>query len=282
VKSYRKLAVYRWSGLARTIDPAVPSNRALIWIAAGSAGMGLLLRAPRSGLPDGLVSGATLPVLVVVVWALTRELVPDRPGSAFAAVALALASWIGFGDQSILLPGALLAVTRLANRSTGRVAARSDSVGVFLLFSWVAWTASWSVGLIGGGALLIDGSLPPPGSQEGRPGHRWVGLAVIAVAGASALARMPQPGSELLVTWPALVLVTLAGLIAAATQKVSRSVGDVDGVPLSAVRVRAASVLGVLGMSAATAEAYLPAPTLAAGWAAVVGLVIGRSWPDAS
>ncbi|MEM8966327.1 MAG: hypothetical protein AAGE93_07905, partial [Bacteroidota bacterium] len=75
--------ITRFSGLARPIDPAYPTNRAII-IIVSTVFLGLTIYSLSigQGLIDSLLVGGHLAVVIFLTWALARELDPDYPLSA--------------------------------------------------------------------------------------------------------------------------------------------------------------------------------------------------------
>ncbi len=130
--------VYRYTSIARPIDPAFLTNRALLVVlpllALSSAGLVLLGYLDDSPLSASL-GGA---LVAFAAWALTRELAPDHDGAAFVALALAWAANVALDMRQVLLVFVALVLVRVVNRSTGLPARPFDTLGVFGFCAWAA------------------------------------------------------------------------------------------------------------------------------------------------
>ena len=129
---------YRFTSLARPIDPAYLTNRALLIIlpvvAVLNAGLATLHdsgRGPMSAAFSGALSA-------FAAWALTRELAPDDNAAAFVALVLAWFLNAAFGVHLVLLLFVGLLLVRLVNRSTGLPWRLLDTLGVFGFCTWAA------------------------------------------------------------------------------------------------------------------------------------------------
>ena len=265
---------YRVSGLARPVDPAYPTNKALLvlvplvfmgaaaWTYMGGAS---LADAGAAGLEAGLMS--------FLVWALTREMSPDDNPAAFVAVALSLLVWPRVGEQSLLLLGGVLVAVRLVNRSTGKAAEMADSLLAALLFAALAWFSSWTLGLVGALALALDGLLPAPAAQAHRKHH--LGLALVPAGAALAVLLMGTDAPALPAHLP--VFATIAGLclLAVLATAAPSSVGDVDGEPLSHTRVRLGLGVGLLAAVALSFDSGFRLQSAASLWACVLAVPLG-------
>ncbi len=132
--------LYRFTSLARPVDPSYLTNRALLIVlpllAVLSAGVAYF-----NDTGDGPLSAAFSGALVgFVAWALTRELAPDYNSVAFVALAFA---WVGntaFDMNQVLLAFVALLLVRMVNRSTGLPARPFDTLSVFGFCTWAAIT----------------------------------------------------------------------------------------------------------------------------------------------
>lgn len=247
--------IYRFTSVARPVDPAYPTNRALLIVlpigAAVFAALALL------GVVDSGPLSATLSAILVgfAAWALTRELAPDDDAAAFVALALAWIMSLLTGATSILLTFAALFLARIVNRTTGLAARPWDIV---MVAGFVLW-ASWNLGqpllaLVAALAFAFDA---------------WVtrtsplGVAASVVCGGFSIWLLAGGGYELQLwnpEWLIPVSVLVAAAITSAVAGAPRSRCDVFQKPLSAVRVRAGLAIG--------------------GLVAFQSLVHGVAWPD--
>ena len=121
--------MYRFTSIARPIDPAYLTNRALLMILPllmlASGGLASLY-----DMGDGPAAAAFSGALAAfAAWALTRELAPDYSGAAFVALALAWAANIALEASSVMLLFVALLLVRLVNRSTGPQWRLADTFG---------------------------------------------------------------------------------------------------------------------------------------------------------
>ena len=155
--------IYRFTSIARPVDPAYLTNRALLIVlpVVGLFGAGLAFLQDTGG---NLLSAALSAVLVVfAAWALTRELAPDYSGAAFVALAFAWVANIAFGTRLVLLPFAALVLVRVVNRSTGLPLRPLDTLGVLGFCTWAAIDLEQPLILmIASLAFLLDATLEKP------------------------------------------------------------------------------------------------------------------------
>lgn len=159
-----KLAgIYRLTSLARPIDPAYLSNRALLIVlpllALVSAGLAMFY-----DIGGGPLSAAFSGVLVAfVAWALSRELAPDYNSDAFVALTLAWVGNIVFGMDQVLLVFVGLLLVRIVNRSTGLSSRPFDTLSVFGFCVWAANnTEQPAILLVASVAFALDAMLKEP------------------------------------------------------------------------------------------------------------------------
>lgn len=264
---------YRLSGLARPVDPAYPTNKAVLVLLPAVFVLAVLWRALAGGLGWGeaALAGGHAVLLSFFAWALTRELSPDDNPAAFLAVALALAAWSRVGSQSIWVLAATLLAARLVNRCTGKPAHLSDSLIAVAAFAALAWWQAWSFALLGAVALALDAWLP---ARSERRLHRLLGPALAAWAVALVLlGRGPKlalpPHAEVLAG-----VVALYGL-AVLLQPRPQACGDVDGQPLSRLRVRAGMAMGLLAALLFSTDASFDLVGVGALWACLLAVGLG-------
>ncbi len=233
--------IYRITSVARPVDPAYPTNRALLIVlpigAAVFAALALL------GIIDAGALSAMLSGLLVgfAAWALTRELTPDDDAAAFVALALAWIMSAVTGATGVLLTFAALFLARIVNRTTGLAARPWD---ILMVGGFVLW-ASWNLGqpllaLTGALAFGIDARLART---------RALPVAAAVVFAGFSIWLFARGGYELRL-WDAAWIVPAIALAAAVVTNVlsgtPRSRDDVYQDVLSATRVRAGLVIGSL------------------------------------
>ena len=155
--------MYRFTSIARPIDPAYITNRALLIVLpllmlvnAGLASFHDIGTSPLSA----AFSGA---LVAFAAWALTRELAPDYNGAAFIALVLAWIANVALGTTSVLLVFVALLLVRLVNRSTGPRWRALDTLGVLGFSIWAAVNTQQPLILvIAAGAFILDATLSDP------------------------------------------------------------------------------------------------------------------------
>ena len=157
------VGLYRFTSLARPIDPAYLSNRALLIVVPLVA----LLSAGLASIYDfnnGPLSAAFSGALVgFVAWALTRELAPDSNSDAFVALTLAWAGSVVLGMDQVLLVFVGLLLVRIVNRSTGLPSRPFDTLSVVGFCTWVAAsTQNPTILLVASVAFALDATLKDP------------------------------------------------------------------------------------------------------------------------
>ena len=155
--------VYRFTSIARPVDPAYPTNRALLIVLpmVGLLSAGLAFLHPVDGGPlSAALSGA---LVAFAAWALTRELAPDYNGAAFVALAFAWIANIAFGAKLVLLLFVAIVLVRVVNRSTGLPLRLLDTLGVLGFCTWAAInTEQPLILLVASLAFLLDATLEKP------------------------------------------------------------------------------------------------------------------------
>lgn len=155
--------MYRFTSIARPIDPAFLTNRALLIVlpllALSSAGLASLQGIGSSPLSAAL-SGA---LSAFAAWALTRELAPDYNSAAFVALALAWVANVVFEVRLVLLLFVAMLLVRMVNRSTGLPSRPLDTLGVFGFCTWAAiGTQQPLILLVTSVAFALDAALKEP------------------------------------------------------------------------------------------------------------------------
>ncbi len=155
--------LYRFTSLARPVDPAYLTNKALLIVlpilAAASASVAALM-----DIGSGPLSAAFSAALVAfVAWALTRELAPDYNDVAFVALAIAWAGNLALDMRQVLLGFVALLLVRLVNRSTGLPFRPFDTLSVFGLCLFAAVnTEQPLILLVAALAFALDAFLDRP------------------------------------------------------------------------------------------------------------------------
>lgn len=155
--------MYRFTSIARPIDPAYLTNRALLIVlpVVGLLSAGLAyLHDTGAGPLTAALSGA---LVAFAAWALTRELAPDYNGAAFVALAFAWLAYSVFGVRLVLLLFVALVLIRVVNRSTGLPLRPLDTLGVLGFCIWAAASTQQPlILLIASLAFVLDARLKEP------------------------------------------------------------------------------------------------------------------------
>ena len=159
--------IYRFTSIARPIDPAYLTNRALL-IVLPIAGLLSAVLAHFHDMSGGPLSAALSGALAAfAAWALTRELAPDYNSAAFVALAFAWFTNVAFGARLVLLLFVALLLVRMVNRSTGMSWRPLDTLGVFGFCAWAAISTQQPlILLVASLAFALDAALKDPLRQH--------------------------------------------------------------------------------------------------------------------
>lgn len=274
--------IYRFSSIARPVDPRFPTNRALLillpLLALVSGSLTVLPALDMGFLP--LALGALLTCFVA--WALTRELAPDDNVAAFVALTLAWLAFLLFGTNSVLLTFVALVLVRIVNRSTGLPARLFDTLSVLGLCTFAAISLDQNlIMLVAAAAFLLNATLPEPQRMHFVPAALCLsGFAWLVIDG------MPFSGGSLQVRDWLIVIALAAGTGWVITQiRTPVSVCDVYSKRLEPARVKAGLLLGfALALQALLTDgssAWLATPIWACIISVPASLFARRFLPDA-
>ncbi len=136
-----RTGVYRFTSIARPIDPSYLTNKALLYILPVVALVNALLAVVTDLGVAPLTSALNGVLVALVAWALTRELAPDFVEAAFVALVIAWLANLAFGTSQVLPVFATIVLLRVVNRSTGLPLTWFDTVSVFGFCSYMAMQA---------------------------------------------------------------------------------------------------------------------------------------------
>lgn len=266
-------AVARLSSLVRLVDVRVPSN-AFITVFALLVGFG-------SGYSHGVDSGVRGALVVFLVWAIGRELDPDRPLVACVAAVLAIPFAI-FGDSDLLALACMLLAVRIVVRTAGKGVTFVDCIAIVALCAFAGRSMPTLVGAaVLVSSLVLDRAFPP------ATGRRVVLTACLAAVGAVFVAvfhASVEPGSwnDLATArWVAIALGVAASLVVAAfpLRTPLRSRGDATREPLLPVRLWLCRTLAASTVIVALAVRGGAAPgEFSALWAAIIAAAGCALW----
>jgi hypothetical protein len=269
---------YKYSSVARALDPTYPTNRAVlilmpILFAAGAA----LAWLQGEAVLGGLLFGARLALAAFIAWALTREIDPDHELSAFLSLVLGTAAVIILPEANLLVAFWLMAVLRILNRTTGLPARWLDTLAVAGFSSWMLWTFDWTLGVIAGLAFILDGVLSEPLLR-----HRYVGLGLILLSILRVLVGPTAAAPHILSTdliWELVaVVIFLPLLIRSSTMK---SICDATGERINPRRVQSGQIVtfAAAGILLSRDPSGLEAASLIIASILGAGLFYLGSWP---
>jgi hypothetical protein len=276
--------IYRFTSIARPIDPAYLTNRALLIVlpllALLSAGLASVYDI-GSGPVSAAVSGA---LAAFAAWALTRELAPDYNGAAFVALALAWALNVAFGVRLVLLVFVALLLVRIVNRTTGLPSRPFDTFSVFAFCTWAAISTQQPlILLVMGVAFALDAALKDPlrhhylAAAACLPVFVWMLLSDAAVI------------SSDLTAWDWSLIALFAGGVFLVVKRSRDPISYCDTSPdrLDRVRVNAGLIVGLLiaiqALLTNGCSAWLETPIWACVIAVLLSFVVGywKSRPKA-
>ena len=266
------------SNLWRVLDPRVLSNRLIMLFAAAvTIGMGVYRLANGSSPTDAAIQAVGTGVFTVLAWALGRELDPDHNLPAYVAAVLGVLAVLLLGMPNLLLTGAVVAMLRMVNRTTGLPARVTDSLALVVLVGViVARDGFWVIGPVVAAAFLLNALLPQPD----RPNGYFFALLTLLVTGA-AVALFPASEWTLRFDAPlggSIAMAALVYLVIVLRDPTRlQSVGDWTGRPLNHPRVQAAQLLALVAALAVLLWDYVfGLMALSPLWAAIVGVILRR------
>jgi len=238
--------IYQYTSIGRPLDPAYPTNKAVLVLMPLAALLGAAVGWYRQADPLLALQQAVLFALILFLsWALARELDPDDNPAAFVSLGCGMLAALALSDPGVLIVVATLGLVRIVNRSTGLAARKLDSVALMILSIVVIYaTESPLFGAVAALAFILDGSLKDPLR------HQWVfGLVCLGASIVYMVDHDISPGQirvpGTLLEWLSLLFLLIFALNILLTRKV-RAKGDVNHRPLDLKRVRGGMAIGLL------------------------------------
>ena len=192
------------SNIGRQMDFSLWSNR-LITIGTlfvGAVGVLLVIRFDANSWLPVQAGGATF-----LIWAITRELDPDREASALIAAGL-VGLWALSGFQVDLLPlVGLLLTARLIVETTGRRPLQTDLIAMVIVATAISFTA---LGWVGGFGLAA--ALYADNRMTAEHNNQAIVAALLAALGSSAVAFLFGVVPRSLLSAMPLLAIAAAGL----------------------------------------------------------------------
>jgi hypothetical protein len=238
--------IYQYTALARPLDPAHPTNRAVIILIPLAAllggGIGWLRHADAL---KALQEAFLFALILFGSWALARELDPDDHPAAFISLTCGmLVAWL-MAEPAVLIVFVTFGLVRIVNRSTGLMASKADSIALTMLSIVVIYgTGSPLYGAVAALAFMLDGSLREPLPRQWLFGLVCLGATIVYMVDHDiAPGHVRAPDS--LVEWLAVLFLLIFALDAMLLKRV-KSVGDATGQRLDVNRVRGGMAVGLV------------------------------------
>jgi hypothetical protein len=269
--SYR---IYQYTSIGRPLDPAWPTNKAVLVLLPIAAVLGAALAWAEDGtLSEVLLRALNVALVLFVAWALARELDPDDQSVAFISLAAGVLVAVVIDSPGVLAAFATLGLIRIVNRSTGLAARKTDSVALVLLsIAVIYWTRSPLFGGVAALAFLLDGSLKDPLRHQWAFALLCVGATVVYMVDHDiGLGHPAAPDS--LFEWLSVLFLLMFALDVVLTRTI-RSRGDVNNRALDLSRVRGGMVVGLL----AALQGIGRPEGVAVIVAAIAGICIGMAF----
>jgi len=152
-------AIYRYSSIARPLEPQYPTNKAMLILlpAIALALIGLHRLGFGAGSMEAIQAGLKGMFAAFLVWALGREVDPDRNSTAFIALGATLIALAGQLEPSLWTLAFALMAARIVNRTVGPAARPVDiAIVVGLAGLAVFYDGYAAMGAIAALAIAID------------------------------------------------------------------------------------------------------------------------------
>jgi hypothetical protein len=264
-------SLYRYTSIARPLDPSLATNRAVMILTPLAAVLGVLVNW-GSGAVMAVPAAAWFALIVFGSWALARELDPDDNPAAFISLAAGLLVALTVGAPGVLVVFVTLGLARIVNRTTGLAARKSDSAVLAVLSILVIYTtASPLYGLVAGLAFILDGSLKEPLRHQWLFGLVCIGATIVYMVDHDVGPGQLSPPDSLL-EWLGLLALLVFALNALLTRKVHAR-ADVNRRRLDVNRVRGSMAVGL----AAGLQGITRPESVAVIIAVIAGICVGMA-----
>lgn len=270
--------IYEITSIGRPLDPAYPTNRAvLVLLPLAAVTAGGLAAAGGASLGGVLGQAAGGALAAFGSWALAREIAPDdEVAGAFLAMTLGFVAYVAL-DPALVPVFAALFFARIVARTTGLAATGLDSLVVTGLAVFAAWRAGspWPAAA-GTAAFALDAVLAPGLARQ------WL-FAGLCAAGAVALTSAGlAPGvvpvrPDLVPRLAGTIMVVGTIALIAATRGVT-SRCDATGEPMSAARVRGAQAVTLLTALATATAGSAGVEAGALVWGSLTAVAVTAAW----
>lgn len=234
--------MFRYTSIARMIDPRYPTNLAiLVWGTLGAVIMLFIRLASEATLIEAGLDAFVSALCIVLTWILSRELAPEEPLAAFVPPSLMSVALIALDQQyNLILLIYLIPLMRIVNRTVGLPATLIDSALIVIFAGIIGIVQGWPFMLLGTTALLLDALL-----VGGARRQFAFALVTVLMAAGIALLENSQRAPDL----PAgIYLLFIVGATVACIPVILRARhltvrGDITNELLTTSRVRAGQLL---------------------------------------
>ena len=264
--------LYRFTSIARPIDPKYPTNRVVLILAPLATVVAVLVNVLTGG-SDTLALAISVAIGTVGVWALTRELAPDDNAAAFFGMLFAFAAMLLTGPAALVPLFVAVLLVRIVNRTTGSPPRVFDSISVTGLSIWASGQLGDPlIALAATMAFFLDASLARPARYQLLFGTLCLGASMFFILRDGV--EMPAMAElEGLAFWASVVVLGAYSIVVFSPQRLV-SAGDIDEQPLNVPRVRAG--MFIAGLLAAQAPVFNGEDSMnLLTWCALLGVVLG-------
>lgn len=238
--------IYQYTSIGRSLDPAYPTNKAVLILAPVAAVLGALLAWSQGDTGMMILQRALVFALVLFgSWALARELDPDDNTAAFISMAAAMLAAFVSDSPGVLIVFVTIGLVRIVNRSTGIPARVTDSLLLTVLSIMMMYLLhNPFFGAVAALAFFLDGSLKEPLRRQWLYGLICLGGSIVyMVDHGFSFDRVTAP--DTLFEWICLLFLVIFALDALLLKRV-RSHGDANRKTLDVARVRGGMAIGLL------------------------------------
>jgi hypothetical protein len=231
---------YRLTSINRPLDPNYPTNRLIILIGVVVLIISSLFHfSANNTASTSIIYGTKAGISIFLVWAISREVDPDREIAAFVPVILSLIPVMIYGMQPLLALYWLLLVLRIVNRSTGSKAGILDILTALLIGLYISYEVIWIVGILTAAAFFIDSRISAPERVHLLASIIMAVFTLFIISGGNNIAIADISLMRTL----ALISMILLFLPFIVSSEKPKSKGDRTREPLEAIRVKMGDIL---------------------------------------
>ncbi len=272
-----RTGLYRFTSIARPIDPSYLTNRALLYALPVLGVLGAVVAVTTGQGDEALRIAFTGMLVSFIAWAFTRDLAPDYVETAFVALGLAWLGSLAFGTDKVLVVFAVLLLLRVVNRTTGLPLTWFDTASVLGFVGYTSMqTGQPLLVLLMALAFALDGLLHQPLRRHLAAAAVCLPLFAWLVANAPGFALVQLA----LVDWVLLALALLGGAVFVVLSPEPISYYDNAYDRLDLGRVNASFLIGLLaGLQAVVTlgpTAWFETPIWACLFAVLLSFVVRK------